>query len=125
LVIGDWDFIGDLVDIAGMRALSIRQPYAELILRGIKTIEYRSRPTYVIGERFYIYVPLKAGELEGFRALGCEPGDLPTGVFIGTAAISHCTRDSGHYQWDLMGVQRLGRVRKPVKPPQPARFKPF
>jgi hypothetical protein len=28
-----------------MLALSIRQPYAELILRGIKTVEYRSRPT--------------------------------------------------------------------------------
>jgi predicted transcriptional regulator len=26
-----------------MRALSIRQPYAELILRGIKTVELRSR----------------------------------------------------------------------------------
>jgi hypothetical protein len=37
-----------------MRALSIRQPYAELILRGLKTIEYRSRPTKIIGERFYI-----------------------------------------------------------------------
>ena len=31
-----------------MRALSIRQPYAELILRGIKTIEYRSRRTRII-----------------------------------------------------------------------------
>src|SRR5690349_1665595 len=40
-----------------MRALSIRQPFAELILRGIKTIEYRSRPTKIIGERFFIYVP--------------------------------------------------------------------
>jgi hypothetical protein len=38
-----------------MRALSIRQPYAELILRGIKPIEFRSRPTKIIGERFYIY----------------------------------------------------------------------
>jgi len=54
-----------------MRALSIRQPYAELILRGIKPIEFwfdrltagRSRRTkmvrrgspQVIGERFYIY----------------------------------------------------------------------
>jgi hypothetical protein len=38
-----------------MLALSIRQPYAELILRGLKTIEYRSRPTRIIGERFYIY----------------------------------------------------------------------
>ncbi len=31
------------------RALSIRQPYAELILRGIKKIEYRSRPTRLLG----------------------------------------------------------------------------
>jgi predicted transcriptional regulator len=42
-------------DKADMRALSIRQPYAELILRGIKPIEFRSRPTKRIGERFYIY----------------------------------------------------------------------
>jgi hypothetical protein len=38
-----------------MRALSIRQPYAELILRGIKAVEYRTRPRRIIGERFYIY----------------------------------------------------------------------
>jgi hypothetical protein len=28
---------------------TIRQPFAELILRGIKTIEYRPRPTRIIG----------------------------------------------------------------------------
>ncbi|MBN1449250.1 MAG: ASCH domain-containing protein, partial [Bacteroidetes bacterium] len=28
-----------------MPALSIRQPYCEQILRGEKTVEYRSRPT--------------------------------------------------------------------------------
>jgi hypothetical protein len=38
-----------------MRALSIRQPYAELILRGIKTAEFRSRRTKLLDERFYIY----------------------------------------------------------------------
>jgi len=38
-----------------MLALSIRQPYVELILRGIKTIEYRSKPTKIIGQRFWIY----------------------------------------------------------------------
>jgi predicted transcriptional regulator len=43
-----------------MRALSIRQPYAEFILRGIKTIEYRSRPTRIIGERFWIYASKKS-----------------------------------------------------------------
>ena len=44
-----------------MRALSIRQPYAELILRGVKTIEYRSRRTRIIGERFYIYAARTLG----------------------------------------------------------------
>jgi hypothetical protein len=38
-----------------MRALSIRQPYAELILRGIKTAEFRSRRTHLLNERFYLY----------------------------------------------------------------------
>src|SRR5262245_39009177 len=38
-----------------MRALSVRQTFAELILRGIKTVEYRTLPTRVIGERFWIY----------------------------------------------------------------------
>ena len=38
-----------------MRALSIRQPFVELILRGLKTAEVRTRPTRVIGERFWIY----------------------------------------------------------------------
>ena len=46
-------------DNGGMRALSIRQPYAELILRGIKRIEYRSRPTRILGERFHIYASKK------------------------------------------------------------------
>jgi len=44
-----------------MRALSIRQPYAELILRGIKTVEYRSRSTRIIGERFHIYASKGSG----------------------------------------------------------------
>ena len=42
-----------------MLALSIRQPYAELILRGIKTVEYRTRATRIIGERFHIYAAKK------------------------------------------------------------------
>jgi len=51
---------GGRVDISLiMRALSIRQPFAELILRGIKTAELRSKPTSIIGERFYIYASKK------------------------------------------------------------------
>jgi hypothetical protein len=39
-----------------MRALSIRQPFAELSQSAlIKMVKYRSRPTLIIGERFHIY----------------------------------------------------------------------
>ena len=39
-----------------MLALSIRQPYVELILQGRKRIEYRTRNVKkMLGERFYIY----------------------------------------------------------------------
>ncbi len=64
-----------------MCALSIRQPYTELIPRTcgrrgtcgeqIKPIEFRSRPTKRIGERFYIYSSQQWAEgkllLEGCR----------------------------------------------------------
>ena len=34
----------------GMRALSIRQPFAELILRGIKTVELWPIKTPIVGK---------------------------------------------------------------------------
>jgi hypothetical protein len=40
-----------------MRALSIRQPHAEAIMRSVKTIEFRSRATRIRG-RVYIYAGL-------------------------------------------------------------------
>lgn len=105
-----------------MRALSIRQPYAELILRGIKTIEYRSRATKVIGERFWIYASLTQaagdGRAEGERRAGIWSHDLstttapppwifelaeavklfgdvelPRGVIVGSAMIEKVERD--------------------------------
>lgn len=42
-------------DKSYMLALSIRQPFVELILNGIKKIEYRSKPTKIIGQKFWIY----------------------------------------------------------------------
>jgi hypothetical protein len=99
-----------------MRALSIRQPFAELILRGIKTVEYRSRPTRIIGERFFIYAArgTKARRHEGTEGIWSgdlsTKGDLPewmielagqiklippglvlpTGVIVGSAVIEKC-----------------------------------
>ena len=102
-----------------MRALSIRQPFAELILRGIKTAELRSRATSIIGERFYIYAAkghssLVTRHLSGKQTAWSgeltaqqppawmielaeqvkmiEPeAILPTGVIVGTAVIERVT----------------------------------
>jgi hypothetical protein len=124
-----------------MRALSIRQPYAELILRGEKTIEFRSRPTKIIGERFYIYAAKKwAGVAPTTPTNGHAPaptaltlpcptpqgrGGLPTGVIVGTATITRCVQSNGHYEWHLTNVKRLEHPRKPKRMPQPVWFKPF
>ena len=108
-----------------MRALSIRQPYAELILRGEKTIEYRSRPTRIIGERFYIYASRKWAGVNGHDSEGIEPGEAPTGVIVGTAKISECTRSNGHYEWHLSDVRRMRKPRKPKGQPQPVWFRPY
>ena len=59
-----------------MRALSIRQPYAELILRGVKTVEYRTRATRIVGERFYIYASKGTGRTAWSRDLAM-PDRLP------------------------------------------------
>src|SRR5258706_3370772 len=130
-----------------MRAFSIRQPYAELLLREIKTVEYRSRSTRIIGERFHIYASLKRARVGSdiwSRDLGM-PSDalprwmielaeqvgmieagalLPTGVIVGSAVIERVTPpDAGDaaklFRWHLVDVERAKRFRKPRGHPQP------
>lgn len=115
-----------------MLALSIRQPYVEEILRGIRTVEYRTRPARIIGQEFYIYAAKNlppGGEPQRFSRLGCRLGELPTGVLVGTARISRCERaesDGGKkYEWHLADVKRLPEVIKPSRRPQPTWFNPF
>lgn len=64
-----------------IRAISIRQPYVEQIMRDTKMIEYRSRPTLVRGN-VYIYASLNPEDLFEFKKLKLQPGDLPTGYII-------------------------------------------
>jgi hypothetical protein len=123
-----------------MRALSIRQPYAELILRGVKTIEYRSRPTRIIGERFYIYASkvwagVNGHGIEGLATLTPSPSpapgngrgesEFPTGLIVGSAIIAACTRNGSGYEWHLADVRRYARPRRPKRHPQPVWFTPF
>lgn len=107
-------------------ALSIRQPYAELILRRIKKVEYRSRRTEVRGV-IYIYASLTAGDEAGFRKLKVLPGELPTGLVVGTVELVGWRRSKkypGDFEWMLRNPNRLKRPFKPNRQPQPAWFYP-
>ncbi len=105
-------------------ALSLQQPNAEQILRGVKKIEYRSRPTNK-RERVYIYASLKPAGPAAWKEIGLKPGDLPTGVLVGTVEIVGCSLRDGEYNWTLANPIRFKTGRKPKNHPQPAWFFPY
>jgi len=106
------------------RALSIQQPFAELIMVGKKKCEYRSIRTN-IRERVYVYASKKSGPKERWKKSGHEPGSLPTGVLVGTVEVVGCKGNSGDYEWKLARPKRLKRSVKPKNQPQPVWFRPF
>ena len=106
-------------------ALSIRQPFAELILRGVKMIEYRSLRTKR-RERVYIYASKIPGDdTASWAKVEHSPGELPTGVLVGTVEIVGCDGVPGDFQWKLARPERLQVPIKPTRMPQPMFFTPF
>lgn len=109
------------------RALSIRQPHAEAIMRGVKKIEYRSAPTKIRG-RVFIYASLgrysAKAEAEmmadyGIRDVTCD--QLRRGVLIGSVELFEC--DGG--DWHVRKPERAEKLVQPTKQPQPVWFYPF
>ena len=135
-----------------MRALSIRQPYAELILRGLKTVEFRSRATSIIGQPFWIYASMKPAWtspvgswstdlrveaapswlLELADRLEIFPESLPRGVIVGRAVIDRVTPWNpgdgygyeGLWRWHLRNVERCETPVRPKGRPQPVWWRP-
>ena len=126
-----------------MRALSIRQPWAELILRGHKIIEVRSKRTN-LRERVFIYAGLnrieQAEEARTAAQFGIDVDGLPRGVLVGTVEIVGClplnqddsdaacfeiTDPHGFYAWLLARPERAENLLKPKNQPQPMFFNPF
>jgi len=107
-----------------VKALSIRQPWAELIMRGIKTTEYRGRPTKVRG-RIFIYAALGRcdpdDECECQQEHGIDVNSLPRGVIVGTVELF----DSDGDEWKLRLPERANELRKPDNHPMPVWFTPF
>jgi len=109
-----------------VRAISIRQPWVELILRGKKTKEYRSRLTK-IRECVYIYASLTPADWPpAWRQIGKQPGELPTGAVVGTVEIVDCQWDDREecYAYVLRNPERLSCPLYPRNLPQPGFWRP-
>ena len=122
------------------RALSIRQPWAELILRGAKTLEIRSRPTKVRGF-VQVYASLRREDgviqLAAAQRHTLNLDELPRGLLIGLVEIvgsrpvSPADSAAAGFQipegarlhgWELANPQRFKVLSKPEKQPQPSFF---
>lgn len=72
-------------------ALGIQQPWAELILRGIKTIEVRNVPTPPKGP-IYLYASRRVSSLPAAETAiaryGLDIASLPRGQVVGTVHIA-------------------------------------
>jgi hypothetical protein len=121
-----------------MRALSVRQPWAELIIRGSKTIECRTRPTYV-RERVWIYAAEGRAKRDTLTTITIpDQAALPRGVLIGSVELVACRRlrpsdsaaaclpiDFAGYAWLVVHAERLATPLWPTGHPLPDFFMPF
>lgn len=117
-------------------ALGVRQPWVELILRGIKTIEVRSQDTQVRGT-IYLYASKKFAEIsaahDAVKQHRLDCASLPTGLLVGSVEIAGtrptAPRDERaacvpaamlqrNYAWELRNPQRFAK-------PLPVRFLPY
>jgi len=117
-------------------ALGVRQPWVELILRGIKTIEVRSTNTRVRGT-IYLYASKKFSDLPAAVEIAqrhdLDCGTLPTGLLVGSVEITDTrlahTRDAvaacvpaallkQQFAWYLSNPLRFAE-------PLPVRFLPY
>jgi hypothetical protein len=117
-------------------ALGIQQPWAELILRGEKTIEVRSQPTQVRG-MIYLYTSKKPSPLECARVAavrhGVDEASVPRGLLVGSIEILDCrpcTRadvSASGVTADLLVDRSAWVLGNPVRweVPLPVRFLPY
>ncbi len=117
-----------------MKTLSIRQPWAELILQGRKTIELRTWQTHYRGP-----VLIHAGgnlEQDGCEAYGIDPAALTRGALVGIVEIVDMVTfdhdsfadlrdehlDLGDWPGDVLGWQLVNPQRLPTPIPMRGRL---
>ncbi len=116
-------------DLEKLKAISVRQPWAEQIMTGEKTIEYRSVPCRFRG-RVYIYASQTKSEFSDSELeaeIGWSWKDVPKGVVIGSVEIVDCTGDDREFEWHLENPVRLDPPVPPLPSQQPGQvwFYPF
>ena len=90
-----------------MRAVSIRQPYIELILQGRKDIEYRTwriKPGPIL-----LHASKTLTEVEEWTAQtqGVNLDEVPFGALVGVVDIVHVTGDGETIRWHLANPRRF------------------
>jgi hypothetical protein len=90
------------------RAISIKQPFVEQILRGTKRYEYRGVRTN-IRERVYLYASLRSRtDKESWRGMDKSPDELPKGKIVGTVEIVDCLElGPREFKYKLANPKRL------------------
>ncbi|NYF89707.1 ASCH domain-containing protein [Tunturiibacter empetritectus] len=113
-----------------IRAISVKQPFAEQILRGSKRYEYRTVPTN-IRERVYIYASLKPRREEEFwRKMDKSAEQLPKGKIVGSVQIVGCIEIAGcksnrkEFAYKLANPKRLRTHLVPTNQPGPVFWRP-
>lgn len=121
-----------------LRAISVRQPWAHAIFHLGKDVENRPMRTHFRG-RILIQAALRVERDEALR-FKLDPGDLPTGVIVGSVEIVDCVRNSksrwadrGQWHWLLKNPRvltkpiplkrKLGFIRVPDRLLKNARFR--
>jgi len=99
-------------------------PYTKSFLSVYILLKQYARPTNIRG-RVYIYASITPGDEDDFLRIKRKPGELPTGVLIGSVEIYNCTRKGNDYNWHLKNPKRLARPIRPKNHPQPVWFNPF
>ena len=97
-----------------MKTLSIRQPWAWLIVSGQKDVENRSWKTNFRG-RILVHAPAKTDSMDGFE----DSEATVTGAIIGSVEIIACVQDSPS-NWAEPGQWHF-ILRNPVKFAEPIR----
>ena len=105
-------------------ALGVRQPWAELLIKGIKTIEVRSRPTRVQGPIYLYTSKIVATETFAKDAVSQHEVDLAKtvqGKLIGSIEISNCRlctakdAEASCVPWDIMKGKYAWEMANPVR----------